>query len=523
MDQLGKALSLKFGRKKSLATQNELSSWKERSRGVSIVISETPSPSTSSTTVVSTPQRTHSPAHPDSSTHLHHYHTRSQADAWADDRNGDQLQLQALKHVQTASDAPQSSVTFSRKGTRRAERDAESIAPLDPGFGYAVQESTTRLKGPLEFGEREMSKTDEDTFVQRLRNMTLVTNTLPTAQDPRSLRQPQRTHPYPPSSYRDPFALAEGEGLSIHHRQRVQPEVSKLRPVRHKSTSITTDSAQQENSLWRDQMQLPPKAAQHGSNTTIRPTLTPTSSSFSISHAPTPFSSPDASPDPHLMLKPRRRSRSHSLNSSFRAGVFRNTPEPAEGYDRQVHHFTDCPHTSPPSHRPLNIQPETAVYRPGLLKYTPLHVRAQIHAHPAAAPQISIIAGSCSQCEWRMRRDIESAILNEFAAKRMWMERQIAWMGDSIGAASYLEELDRDRDREVRRCWRGYTASWGPGVVGINRGSEQNGDTAQTRPRSRTLSTSRGAVHDCLTDDVDDVVERGRMRLSWVRPDWKAE
>jgi hypothetical protein len=123
----------------------------------------------------------------------------------------------------------------------------------------------------------------------------------------------------------------------------------------------------------------------------------------------------------------------------------------------QIHTYALCPHTSPPTNRPLNAQP--------ILKPT---------------TGTSTIAGRCPKCDQAFRRDAESAILTDFGSRIRTVKRQYG-VFDERFLDLQVAKLYKERDAEVEKIWKGYSRRWGPGCVGR--------------------------------------MQNGRMELAWVRPE----
>jgi hypothetical protein len=161
-------------------------------------------------------------------------------------------------------------------------------------------------------------------------------------------------------------------------------------------------------------------------------------------------------------------------------------------------HYTQCPHASPPKSRPINKQPTLVKYYSGLLACPPLHLRK---AHDKLVqPSIHIIEGSCSDCDMSARRQGESQILAHYTHKLDNLDIQLNLLQQVIiaehpeifpknskntismfalpstlellpdamqavvGIEDQLNKLIEERNCEVMRIWKGFTARWGPGV-----------------------------------------------------------
>jgi hypothetical protein len=172
-------------------------------------------------------------------------------------------------------------------------------------------------------------------------------------------------------------------------------------------------------------------------------------------------------------------------------------PAPEIAY-AHTFHYTQCPHTSPPKSRPLNRQPTIVNYYNGLLAHPPLHLR-KAHEN-LTRPTLHIIVGSCSDCDMSARRHTESQVLGHYTHKldklniqlRLLQQEIIAehpdifpkhsknpismfalpstleLLPDAMQAVVEIEgqlnKLIDERNREVTRIWRGFTARWGPGL-----------------------------------------------------------
>jgi hypothetical protein len=304
-------------------------------------------------------------------------------------------------------------------------------------------------------------------------------------------------------------------------------------------------------------------------------------SSSSIPSAPTPYTSPDPSPSPSRSLGKSKslRSRRRTLttspeatpNSSQTSNLSRSRsttatkstlPDPESVY-ANTSFFTTCPHTSPPSHRPINIQPTLTTFTPTLLTYPPFHLRARIAANQPIAP-ISVIVGSCSDCDYRARRqqegevlakyaDIRNSLLGRIKGLRQRMAalhppddsddpdgeggKKLRGTGDAVedeqdlelemlAVEGEIEELPERQEGDVKRVWRGWASKWGPGTIGIHRAPDLDADESSEGLTSSDVegSASSASRGGCLGlnrwgGKYDNVVKDGRMKLDWIRPD----
>lgn len=230
-----------------------------------------------------------------------------------------------------------------------------------------------------------------------------------------------------------------------------------------------------------------------------------------------------------------------------------------EGYNTEIHHYTSCPHTSPPTTRPLNVQPVRDETR-GLT--------------------YSMIPGSCFDCDTFDRREEESLILTSYNPRiaahmsdlelvvsslekmspvsplspstqlqSMTLDQTLAQpysqvsfpeerdsrrasdsscVSDDIESVPLLYriealenrivELTHDRDREVKELWKGYSQRWGPGVLGVIRTTDthgRNSERATSGVNSRTsMDSERSHMSQYAPGD-------GRMRIDWIREQWQ--
>ena len=143
-------------------------------------------------------------------------------------------------------------------------------------------------------------------------------------------------------------------------------------------------------------------------------------------------------------------------NSSTTRGTSSST------HPQEIHHFTRCPHKSPPANRPLNIQPQSS-------------------NDPTACKPKSTISGRCPTCDENFRRDAETEICRRILDQVLRLERQYGIDDvDHKDLDGQVMALYDQRKREVKEVWRGYERRWGIG---------------------------------CLEHDWD-----GRMILGWIRP-----
>ncbi|EXJ78682.1 hypothetical protein A1O1_09084 [Capronia coronata CBS 617.96] len=213
-------------------------------------------------------------------------------------------------------------------------------------------------------------------------------------------------------------------------------------------------------------------------------------------------------------------------------------PDPEIAY-AHTYHFTNCPHTSPPMSRPLNVQPILVQYHDDLLAYPPYHLRELQDESMARPPDIYIIEGSCSPCDSTSRREAESAILDTYAHNTDGLSDQLSRLkldiestsslslesvststssgpatngtGTSSSSCSskskrsiglspgqilaiadienQLNSMVKLRDRQVTSVWKGFTSRWGPATLGIHHDSDQDRGRRRTRDMSLSLNT----------------------------------
>ena len=121
------------------------------------------------------------------------------------------------------------------------------------------------------------------------------------------------------------------------------------------------------------------------------------------------------------------------------------TTTPTPPGTTQVHHYTHCPHLSPPCTRPLNVQPTPS---PSL-----------------ADPSRSTLEGRCGPCDTTARRAAETTVLKTYAGKMKSLEMQRGVWDDDFLSEQKAASL-KTRDEGVREVWKGYTRRWGIGCVG---------------------------------------------------------
>jgi len=167
---------------------------------------------------------------------------------------------------------------------------------------------------------------------------------------------------------------------------------------------------------------------------------------------------------------------------------------------------------------------------------------------------ISVLEGPCPNCDFIARRHVESEVLSYFCDRISTLKGHLhvlktctespsavspKWrqlLDDAAVTAalsileSQIEKLTTDRDRHVKRIWKGYTKRWGPGTIGIHHGlalGEERvarADTSQTSQTPTATSTATptatSTTHSTVrARSIDGVVEEGRMVVDWIRPD----
>ena len=426
---------------------------------------------------------------------------------------------------------------------------------------------------------------------------------------------------YPPSSYRGPTgsstdilqqSVQPGQSTTSTQKKGLPEQLlfGKLSlddrskaidapPSPHKPSGISR-LVRRLSGRKRSKEPTPPTSPRHLPKPTVSKAseLHQTESSSSIPTAPTPYSSPDRTADQAKQLKPRRRTLTDSKDAGTPAQASKaepfsipkrktsrkrtrapstnassttsDLPDPEEVYATTTY-FTTCPHTSPPSHLPLNIQPTTTQFSAALLRYPPFHLRTRLAASQPL-PTITAIQGSCSDCDWKARRQQEGEVLANYADIRNNLLSRIKGLRSKINAQegssgeesdgeggkkakekteddhdlelemlsveSEIEELPDKQDADVKRVWMGWAAKWGPGTVGIHRrsplldeeyfesesegllGSSSNVSSlmGSSRPTRSTSSASKSGLNK-WGGQYDDVVAEGRMKLDWIRPD----
>lgn len=203
----------------------------------------------------------------------------------------------------------------------------------------------------------------------------------------------------------------------------------------------------------------------------------------------------------------------HTSDSNLRL------PDPQVAY-ANTFYYTACFHTSPPSSRPLNVQPVRVGYYENLLAYPPSHLQTYHTHREMSPPTILVIAGSCSHCDHSARRRAEQEALDKYNHDVEILSIELALLQQKIdpgygkvqdtdkesefdlsspkisrGAIRemlrierQLDELINKRDREIKSIWKGYTARWGPATIGIHDGREAV-ENAQ-RPASKLTHDS---------------------------------
>lgn len=452
MDSLRKRLSLKVGRKKHLQAEGGLLNLQHNQPTIKNV-SDSSLTSTSSFSNTSTAIVTEVSTRSSQPKHTRHYTIGTQLDG----SKPDQLPGRTVNVPHPEPAETRGTVTLSRRLHRTNEPNSDVDTQLFTGFEYFSRKHTVSSTEPHQI-QRTQWRAEDDSLIRDLQNAKLMEDLKPSISRSSSLRVAYKPHRYPPSSYRDPFAFADDGGLPIHHRQRVKPEIRHSVPFQNANSD--EDGKPTDASIAQEQPHMIPQKSSRASRDVTTHLQQPQShSSSSINHTPTYFSS-DVPSEPSRILRTRRRARSHSPGSSSQTSSSQILPDPEEVYTNEIHHFTDCPHTSPPSHRPLNSQPYLTAFRPGLLMFPPLHIRAQRHVQHGAAPLISVIAGSCAQCEWKSRRDAETTILDRYVEERTWLENHTAWIDGVEDRMLALKKLEWARDAEVKRVWQGYAQRW---------------------------------------------------------------
>ena len=492
MENPGKGLFLRVRPQSGIfANEDEASN---RSQPTSNNAVDSTSPSASATTLNSTVPTADSLDLPRALRHVRHYTIGAKLDAPVQSEQQTRRQSWASRPGSQDSNPTRNNVIITRKASRKREEAPVPDSRLFPGFDYSTQDQNTASES-LHGDDGEAWWKQKANPLQGSMQGLAMTSDLSSQPENRHERiAPRRKsgfHDCPPASYRDPFAYGQEEGVLVKTRQRVKPDSPHYVPVRRSSMGIVSPS----------------------SRTGVIPSHS--DSSASTAQGSTTIS---ATPEPQRVVQDRRHSRSRSLASTIQSTRTNNLPDPEDVYRTETHYFADCPHVSPPAHRPLNVQPQSVFYQPGSLRFPSLKLQAQLHAQPGFAPQVSIIEGACPQCDWQVRRDAETTILTGFGLTKRRIEKQFASVGHDGEVEAALAELSRAEEDEIKRCWRGYTARWGPGAIGINRGrgGSSAGGSASV---SRSSSKDRSAASDRLTANVDEVVQEGRMRLDWVRPE----
>ncbi|KIV88126.1 hypothetical protein PV10_09050 [Exophiala mesophila] len=183
-------------------------------------------------------------------------------------------------------------------------------------------------------------------------------------------------------------------------------------------------------------------------------------------------------------------------------------PEPEIAY-AQPFYFTQCPHTSPPASRPLNVSPISVPFKQSLLLHTPedLLSRAQDESF-----EIYVLDGKCGHCDLAARRQAEGLILDQYyvevenlsttldALKERYLDRALIKRSPQdekltqeieeglVEVENVLNRLIRKRDRGVKRIWRGYTKRWGPGTI---LDSERSSQSPRRRSRPNFGANTR--------------------------------
>lgn len=145
-----------------------------------------------------------------------------------------------------------------------------------------------------------------------------------------------------------------------------------------------------------------------------------------------------------------------------------------------IHHYTHCPHTSPPCTRPLDVKP------------TLIHSTSR-----------STLLGRCYDCDVSFRRERETIVLQTFqkesevlhgkllAAREALMKAERGCDVDEVGIERVVSQIDKlvnRRERDVKSVWAGFSKRWGPGTVGVQDGLKEGGrmDVKWVRPEKES-------------------------------------
>ncbi|KEF57925.1 uncharacterized protein A1O9_05847 [Exophiala aquamarina CBS 119918] len=250
-------------------------------------------------------------------------------------------------------------------------------------------------------------------------------------------------------------------------------------------------------------------------------------------------------PSPHISEAPvcgKATEATPRATSNTREAKASLLPDPETAYGQKFY-YTACPHASPPSSRPLNVQPTLATYQEGLLRYAPYHLRVRPREQ---APEIYILEGACSQCDLAARREAELRVLNKYKSKVDVLSiRLYELQGDVdldsptlpreyypgtsqalappnaetnntglvftpevieqiLSLEADLDSLIKRRDREIKFVWRGYTARWGPATLGVFRTNIH----AVTRAMQNPAKSSAEATfsQSTITSDTESIM-----------------
>lgn len=275
--------------------------------------------------------------------------------------------------------------------------------------------------------------------------------------------------------------------------------------------------------------------------------------------------------------RPQRRSRvtPRRASSPPAADIAASMPPPEQVHAEKIY-FTECPHTYPPAHLPLNLQPVYTTLVKDLLKYPKQEFEQQLRAenrHVDLQPrQISVIQCACANCDYKIRRAEEEKILNnhgkEFPPGYYSNMRYIAYQAkqakadglhalaedytqDATRLQFTLNNAETQRNANVTKVWKGFRSRWGIKCAGINgfeaqHALEEKYRDRQDRYKRSDLQCTGG--HDCAGDcevcseissqtnssgsstgygfmrqgkhgqPIDNVTKEGTMRLEWIVP-----
>ncbi|KPI44499.1 uncharacterized protein AB675_8367 [Cyphellophora attinorum] len=241
--------------------------------------------------------------------------------------------------------------------------------------------------------------------------------------------------------------------------------------------------------------------------------------------------------------------RQPTLKDTSASAIAACLPPANEVYNSMAtHYFTDCSHNTsmPGITLPIFPPPNVVVLQDDTLRYPTLehqqHLKSQRDHVDLKPHSVSLIEGRCAGCHYLLCRTLETIILDEFNASvgpdsemgTALAELQKAptldgiarpsLRGRSAGAKSLeasIAEVTVQRDLDVKKVWKGFSAAWGPrcwGIIGTDVDAPTASEVYETATRADFTRTGYGYMrtgeHGRPIGDL--VHEDGRMKLDWL-------